>query len=228
MKAFVYLRVSSLGQVSGDGFERQRESVERFAAGRGFEVEREFVEEISGTTEGFDRPVWNELMACIRANGVRAILIERADRLARDLIAGELMLRECRKLSVKVFETEGGSELTVESKEPTQVLVRQILGAVAEFDRVCTVQKLRAARLRMRARGERCEGGKPFGFRDGEKEVVARVLALRQEDKTIAEIAEVLNAEGLKPRKEGAKWHPTSVGRILRRAAPVALVPSIS
>ena len=34
MKAFSYLRVSSKGQVDGDGFPRQREKIEAWARGR--------------------------------------------------------------------------------------------------------------------------------------------------------------------------------------------------
>ncbi len=53
---------------------------------------------------------------------------------------------------------------------PTRRLIRQVLGAVAEFDRRVTVMKLRAAKERKRSQGERCEGRKPFGTFSGEGE----------------------------------------------------------
>lgn len=218
MKAFSYLRVSGLGQVDGDGFDRQREMVVKYAVGAGYEIEKEFREEgVSGTKEAVDRPAWNEMMACIRANGVRTILVERSDRLARSVMVGEIILNDCREQGIKVIQADGGIDLTVDGDEdPTRNVIRQILACLAAYDKAIIVQKLRAARLRMRARGERCEGGKPFGEKNGEAQVVARVTGLRNEGKTIAQITEILNAEGHKTRFK-AKWHPTSVSRVLKR-----------
>jgi len=41
---------------------------------------------------------------------------------------------------------------------PTAVLVRQVLGAIAQFEKATTVAKLKAARDRKRARDGKCEG----------------------------------------------------------------------
>jgi DNA invertase Pin-like site-specific DNA recombinase len=43
---------------------------------------------------------------------------------------------------------------------PTATLVRQVLGAVAQFDKAMTVAKLRIARDRVRQRNGKCEGRK--------------------------------------------------------------------
>jgi DNA invertase Pin-like site-specific DNA recombinase len=43
---------------------------------------------------------------------------------------------------------------------PTAVLVRQVLGAIAQFEKASTVAKLKAARDRKRARDGKCEGRK--------------------------------------------------------------------
>lgn len=219
-KAFSYLRVSGKGQIDGDGFDRQRESISKYSSRNGIEVVREFRDEgVRGSTDGFDRPAMNEMLAAIRANGVRTILVERADRLARDLMVGELLLVEFRKLGIKVFECEGGQEMTVEDGEPTRVLIRQVLGAVAQFEKTVIVQKLKAARMRKKALTGRCEGGKPYGEQECEKAVVGRILALKQGGMSILKISETLNTEGVKTRVTGAKWHPTTITRILRRAA---------
>lgn len=218
MEAFSYLRVSGLCQVQGDGLERQRESVAKYASAFGYTVKMEFRDEgVSGTRETFDRPALTDLFAAVRSNGVRVVLVERSDRVARDLMVGELILEEFRKLEVRVIEAEGGQELTVNDGEPTKVLIRQVLGAMAQFDKAITVQKLKAARLRKRARGERCEGGKPFGEMEGEKAVLEQIRGFRESGMTIVQIVMNLNAGGVKARKEGGRWHPTSVGRLLRR-----------
>lgn len=43
---------------------------------------------------------------------------------------------------------------------PTAVLVRQVLGAIAQFDKASTVAKLKAARERKRLASGKCEGRK--------------------------------------------------------------------
>src|SRR5262249_13072914 len=49
---------------------------------------------------------------------------------------------------------------------PTAVLVRQVLGAIAQFEKASAVAKLAAARKRKRERDGRCEGRKPLSETD--------------------------------------------------------------
>jgi DNA invertase Pin-like site-specific DNA recombinase len=44
-----------------------------------------------------DRPAFADMMTALHADGVRLVLIEKLDRLARDLVVQELILRELRK-----------------------------------------------------------------------------------------------------------------------------------
>ena len=90
---------------------------------------------------------------------------------------------------------------------------------LAEWEKSVVVQKLRAARNRIRKTLGRCEGRKPYGATAEEKTIVDRMRQWRDEDLTIAEIADRLNTEGVAPRTTGrpARWHPTTVQRILSR-----------
>ena len=83
-KAISYLRVSGKGQVEGDGFERQRQSIARFAKAAKYEIVEEFRDEgVSGTKELDARPGLAALLDRIESNGVKVVIVERADRLAR-------------------------------------------------------------------------------------------------------------------------------------------------
>ncbi len=222
LKAVTYLRVSGRGQIEGDGFTRQRDTIERFAKASGIELVGEFRDEgVSGTTEFADRDGFRELLARIAGNCVRTVIVERADRLARDLIVGELLLAELRKLGVKVITADCGAELTVADDDPTRKLIRQILGAVAEFDRAITVAKLAGARRRARQSKGRCEGRKPFGEREGEADTLRRIRELArkpksQERRSLAKIAAILNDEK-RPTRTGKPWAAGTVRGILER-----------
>jgi len=222
-KAFSYLRVSGKGQIEGDGFPRQRDTISRYAKRHQVEIEREFCEKgVSGTKDAFDREALTDLFVALKANGVRLVLVERADRLARDLMISEILLGEFRKLGVKVISAECGTELTVEDADPTKKLIRQVLGAISEWEKSVIVQKLRAARMRIRKTAGRCEGRKPYGASEDEKAIIARISALKASGTSLASIAGQLNTEGVKPRTPAragkeTKWHPTTIQRILAR-----------
>ena len=222
-KAFSYLRVSGKGQIAGDGFPRQRESINNYCLHNDIEIEREFVEKgVSGTKDAFDRIALTELFVALKANGVKLVLVETATRLARDLMISEILLGEFRKIGVKVFSTEDETDLTVEDDDPTKKLVRQILGAVSEWDKSIVVQKLRAARMRIKISKGKCEGRKSYPNTPSEQIIVQQMLAFKKVGYTMTEIAKRLNLQGIKPRtpaREGkiTQWYPSTVQRILAR-----------
>ena len=91
--------------------------------------------------------------------------------------------------------------------DPSRKLMRQIFGAIAEYEKTMIVLKLRGARQRARVRDGRCEGAKPFGSLPGEAEVLQRIKAMQAAGETGYTIANRLNAEGIVSRR-GTKWHP--------------------
>lgn len=225
MKAFSYLRVSGKSQVDGDGFDRQREAIKKRAKADGFEIVREFIDAgISGTKDMDNRPALSELFAAIVGNGVKAVIIERADRLARDVMVGEILLSQFREEGAKVIEAESGIDLTADDPDnATATLVRQILAVVAQFEKTSIVAKLRKARARKRAETGRCEGVKPFGTFPGEQEAIDRMRQLRRKPigktkrMSFAKIATTLQAEGV-PTRTGKPWAASSVRDILAKA----------
>ena len=74
------------------------------------------------------------MLTRIRANGVRVVIVERADRLARDLLVSEVIPGQFRDLGVRVIAADGGTDLTAGDDDPARVLIRQVLGAVAQFE----------------------------------------------------------------------------------------------
>jgi DNA invertase Pin-like site-specific DNA recombinase len=153
---------------------------------------------------------------------VRLVLVERADRLARDLMVGEIILAEFRSLGVQVIDASSGTDLTVEDDDPTWTLMRQMLGAIAQWEKSIIVQKLRAARVRIRRDKGRCEGRKCYGVNPHEQEIIDKIRLMRQDDLSFTKIAKALNEAGIAPRTatragQSTKWHPPMIQRILAR-----------
>jgi DNA invertase Pin-like site-specific DNA recombinase len=220
-KTVSYLRVSGKGQIEGDGFPRQREAIARFAKRNGYELIDEYRDEgVSGTKELADRPGLAALLDRIESNGVKVVLIERADRLARDLMVSEVILDQLARAGAHVL-TADGAGLTTAVDDPTRTLIRQVLSAVAQFEKGVTVLKLRAARQRIRGREGRCEGRKPYGFHPNEQAMIEHMKQLRRKPVKDArlsfdQIAQQLNAEGHTTRY-GKPWTRAAVHVVLSR-----------
>jgi DNA invertase Pin-like site-specific DNA recombinase len=213
--AFAYLRVSGKGQVEGDGFERQLRAIKAYAASHSIRIVKVFEERgVSGKTDLENRPALMAMLEALAANGTRMVLIEKLDRLARDLMVQETIIGDFRK---RGFQLVSVMEPDLLEDDPTRKLMRQIFGAIAEYEKAMIVAKLRGARQRTKAREGRCEGRKPYGFYEGEEATLERMRQMRAQGATYAAIADTLNAEGVAPRDADAKWHPGYVHRILNR-----------
>jgi DNA invertase Pin-like site-specific DNA recombinase len=110
-------------------------------------------------------------LARIAGNGVRTIIVETANRFARDLMVQEVGFAMLRDLGVTLIAADSPSSFLDDG--PTSKLIRQILGAVSEFDKAMTVAKLKGARDRVRRQRGKCEGRKSYAEREGGQEMVA-------------------------------------------------------
>jgi DNA invertase Pin-like site-specific DNA recombinase len=211
-KAHAYLRVSGKGQIEGDGFPRQRDAIQRYANAHEIKIVRWFEERgVCGATEGIDRPAWSDLITALHSNGVRIVIIEKLDRLARDLMVQETIIADLRKHG---FELVSVAEPDLMANDPTRILVRQMMGAVAQYEKSQIVPKLRGARMRKRAKEGRCEGRKPFGFYEGEAAALDRAKVLRAEGLGFDRIAVRMNEERI-PTRTGRPWHGIVINRML-------------
>jgi DNA invertase Pin-like site-specific DNA recombinase len=211
-KAHAYLRVSGKGQVDGDGFTRQLKAIKEYAAAHDLKIVNTYREEgVTGTKESMDRPAFADMMTALHSNGVRTIIIEKLDRLARDLMVQEATVADLQKHG---FTLVSVAEPDLMATDPTRILMRQLMGAVAQYDKSQIVLKLRGARLRKRAKEGRCEGRKPFGYFEGEAAALDRIKALRAEGLGFDRIAVRLNAEQV-PTRTGRPWHGVVINRIL-------------
>jgi len=216
-KAYAYLRVSGRGQIEGDGFKRQEIAIREFARAHDIKIAAVYREEgVSGTSELQGRKALLELLAQ-QANGVEFVLIEKLDRLARDLMVQENLIGDIQKRGFSLISV---AEPDLLQNDPTRKLMRQMMGAIAEYEKMMIVLKLKGARERMKARNGKCEGRKRYGTKTGEAAVVERMKDLRSSGLSFARIAARLNSEGVSTRTNGTWWHGYAVNQILERHRP--------
>ena len=175
--ALAYVRTSSAANVGLDKHSdtRQREAIQAFAEAAGYEVVGEHYDAaVSGADPVSERPGFAEMLDRIEGNGVRTIIVEDASRFARDLavqLAGHDMLRA---RGIDLVAANAPDHFTEDT--PTAKLVRQVLGAIAEFEKAQLVARLRVARERKRQEHGRCGGRQSLADLHPEAAALARKL----------------------------------------------------
>ena len=223
-QAFAYLRVSTVGQVQGHGFDRQLDTIQAYAQEAGIEIVQVFKEEgISGTTDETQRPAFQELMAAVLGNGVRTIIVESMDRLARELRIQEALLVYLASKGVNLISARTAENITeAVQADPLKKALVQVQGVFAELEKNQLVRRLKKGRDKTRQLTGRCEGRRPFGETEDEQAVIRRIRAMRRKRRnglkgmTLQAIADRLNSEGV-PTKDGLHWRPVQIHRILTR-----------
>jgi len=149
--AIAYLRTSSATNVGADkdSDKRQRAAINAYAKAHRIEIVDTFYDEaVKGADPVNTRPAFSAMLKAILGNGVRVIVVESASRFARDLIVQETGFAYLRELGVTLLAADGHD---FSEETPTAVLIRQVLGAVSQFQKAELVAKLKGARDRKRA-----------------------------------------------------------------------------
>lgn len=226
-----YLRVSTQGQVDdGAGLETQRETIDRWCAARDHAVAWVADEGISGSNGVETRAGLAEALDLVK-RGAEGIVVYKLDRLARSLILQEQILDDVRRRGGRVFSCSDTENAYLEDPDadpdPTRTLVRQVLGAVAEYERASIRARMAAGTARKAAAGGYAYGAPPYGWASDGRGSLVKVpaeqaqldvmRALRDAGTSYRGIVKVLEEAGVPARR--GRWHPDVVRRILARTS---------
>ena len=220
-KAYGYLRVSGQSQIDGDGFRRQKQAILKYARNHKIEV-AEFYEEqgISGTADEINRPAFQAMVSDILRNGVRTVIVEGLDRLAREYRIQETLIVYLASKNIELISARTDENITeAVMADPMRKALVQIQGVFAELEKNLLVKKLKDAREAMRAKTGKCEGRKSYS--EAMPEVLKEIRRLRRARKgmprrTYGQVANELNGNGY-TTMTGKAFTGPSVQSILQR-----------
>lgn len=143
IRAAVYARVSSDGQVKGNTIASQIEAIEQRVRGDGLELETElrFIDDgYSGST--LIRPALERLRDQAAAGGFDRLYVHSPDRIARSYVNQMLLVDELRRCEVELvfLNHEIG-------KTPEDHLLLQMQGMMAEYERAKILERVRRGKL---------------------------------------------------------------------------------
>jgi site-specific DNA recombinase len=223
MRAVIYTRVSTEDQVKNTSLDEQTRLCTAEANHRGWEIVGEYQDAgISGTRR--DRPAWQRMLADARDGKIDRLLVLNLSRFSRNSGDTITQSRALLELGVSLVSVQ-------ESFDVSSPSGRAMLGMQAifwEFDREQIVTKTVAGQRAKAANGGRPGGEPPYGWKVAGKDKSTYLVPNEPERETLAEavhcllrrhlnigqIADHLNALGMRPRK-APKWNPDVLRRML-------------
>jgi DNA invertase Pin-like site-specific DNA recombinase len=222
LRVILYTRVSTDTQAEqGLGLAMQERAVRDWAKAHGHKIVAAYTDSGVSGSNGLDtRPGLAAAFGDLEDGKADALAVYRLDRLARKLASQETWierLEQAGRQVLSVTEPQYG-------EDEMRTLVRQILGAVAQYERVVIVKRMQGGRRTKHERGGYAYGGPPYGWHaegkelvpdPGEQAVRDRIHREREAGQSLRQIADALNAEGIAARR--GRWHPQTVARALDR-----------
>lgn len=220
-KTIAYTRVSTERQTEGNGVDQQRASIMAWAMVTPATIDEWCDESESGML--LEREKIQGLLERARRGEFSRLVIDRVDRLGRDLIVFETLYR--------AFTAAGIEVVAVKEKldnSPHGNFTRLIFAGLAQLQRAEWLGRMKTCKSNAVTRSGKFGGGIPYGYRsvgDGKLEVdpktaslVRRVFELSAAGLGLKRIASELDSEGYRTLK-GTRLTGVQVGRILARRA---------
>jgi len=203
----VYIRVSTDDQVGEDkfGLSIQLAEIKDYCIKNEFHVIKIYEDAgVSGAEQ--NRPALNDMLEDAKNNLFTKVVVAKFDRLARELylqlfIEKELLIHDVEIISVR--EQFSG-------KDPVMVMMRQMMGVFAQFEKNRIPERLNSGRLAKRKNGGYIGGQPPIGYYsvkgtkklfvdEVKSEVVVAAFNLKGK-MSLQQIANHLNQNGLSTR----------------------------
>lgn len=235
MNAIAYLRCSTDEQAdSHAGLDAQRHSIEQHCQKHGLILSSIHTDAgISGAAGLHARPALLDAIAATTRDSV--LIVSKRDRLARDPIVSASIERLIGKKHSRIVSAAGEG---TSDDEPSSVLMRRMIDAFAEHERLIGKARTKAALRAKRVRGERA-GRIPYGYTlaaatasparskkaknpialeavPAQLAIVKRIKEQRASGLTLRSIASQLTSEGIPTATGNATWQHATIARIVK------------
>ena len=221
MPIIAYLRVSTQDQAeSGAGLAAQHDACQGFAARQDMKLAAVFQDKgVSGAKGLESRPALLDAISSLKKNDV--LLIAKRDRLGRDPIKVAMIESAVARKGARIVSAAGEG---TEGDDPANVLMRRMIDAFAEYERLIIGARTRAALQAKKAKRQRV-GSVPYGYRLRSdnihlEEVTEEQLVIHEARKlhgaglSLRGIADRLERKGYRSRT-GRKFAAVQVSRML-------------
>jgi DNA invertase Pin-like site-specific DNA recombinase len=223
LSAYGYIRVSTQEQaIEGLSLQAQEDKIRAYASFKGLEL-IEIIKDEGVSGKDLDRPGFQKLLELISSDQAEALIVYKLDRLTRNT-SNLLHLVE------DIFKQGNTRFFSITEEIDTDTAMGRffltIMGAMAQMERELISERTSAVLQHKKQQGQSL-GLVPYGYQrikgklekiPEEQSVLRSMKRWRKEGLSYKKIAERLNQKGIKPRRQKASWHPSSVYYILKRS----------
>lgn len=225
-KVVGYVRVSTQEQAN-EGHSLAAQEAKLRAYAELYDLDLVEIEIDAGQSgKSLDRAGLERALKALRAGTVEALLIPKLDRLTRSVADMAHLIDEffgdrapCKSALLSVADQ-------IDTRTAGGRLVLNVLVSVAQWEREANAERTKAALDHKKSMGEYAGGTRPFGFdlegtrlvaMPQEQEAITLILKLRDQGRTLREIAAELTERRI-ATKRGGRWHIQTVKNILERS----------
>ena len=222
MKAIIYTRFSPRRNAEESvSCDVQEEICRRYAASHNHDVIGVIHDpDVSGKDE-YREKLWQAIEAVPRGG---VLIVFKRDRLARNVYLSEQINRAVAKAGATIEAVSGD----VEGNGDEAVMIRQVLAAIAEYERKMIARRTSYAMRAHQRNGKRMGRYAPYGYILSETEpcllepnpaeqiAVDRIRELAAEGKSVYGIVKTMNEE-MPEAARGTVWNSRTVKKIIGR-----------
>ena len=219
-----YLRVSTEQQTeTGAGLDGQQAACQKYADSQGQVLTSIYQDKgISGAKGLESRPGLLDAIAALDKGNT--LIVAKRDRIGRDPLVVAMIEAAVKRKGATIVSAAGEG---TEADEPSNILMRRMVDAFAEYERLVIGARTKAALQSRKAQGRRT-GSIPYGYQltqdgyldlhPGEQAVITEVHRLKNAGLSLRAIANELERKGFYTRNNKS-FNPNQVKRILDNAA---------
>lgn len=205
MKAAIYIRVSTGDQTNS--IEMQERRCRAYCEMNNYEIVDVFIDEdVSGSTNLFERPLGSELYKAIKKKEVDHIVCLKLDRAFRSAVDGIMSIDDLTKKNIFISFVDMGGQ-SFNSASPASKLTLTMLTAIAEWERGMISERTKSVLRDKKLNLKVYSGTTPFGFKrkgldlvvnEKEMNIVRSIYNMRQEGHTFRRIGKELKIDHTK------------------------------
>lgn len=226
MRAYGYIRVSSVEQLKGTSLDEQKRQIEAYASLKEIELLGVIVDPaIKGEIPIHLRPQGRLLVEAIDNGSIDTVIICKLDRAFRSASDCLVTVETWEKQNIGLHILNVGGQI-IDTRTPTGKFFLTIMAGAAELEKNLIKERCSNGRAARKAEGKRI-GEVPFGMDLGsnnvlipnqlEQDILSTISDLKSKGETLQSIATELNARGYSTKK-GKSWTTGTVWNILKAA----------
>lgn len=234
-KTIGYSRVSTLNQISNSSLSNQEKAIREYCTTHNLELSKVYFDTASGANQNENL---SKVLKCLysKSNNIDTLVVTSFDRVFRSVANMSQVLVDFKKKGCKIISIKENFNL----ESPVGEFMLNVFSSISQFEIEMIKDRVYSGKLAKKELFESNDGEMrlylggsiPYGYKveriiqnskyfkilvrnKDEQQVISRIKSEFQENKSLKEIADSLNKDGISTQRN-KKWSKTQVWRIVK------------